>query len=303
MSIGKWFGFGKNEAYDRATTHFHKGEFEQAAELYQQSLETLDSQSARLAEYYLAESWRQAGLDALHSNRYKVAAEYLSQAATLQPGFADLRLNLALAHRWLGDEEEQDIHLRAAIGINPKYARAQLLMAMREYEKGAYEEGWAAIERAVKLDPALMIERYRLAEAAHLEAGYERCIAHLNQVMLIERNDANSYARTGDDHARKKKFEEAVYAYKRALDMEPTYADVHCKLAQALLELDRVNEAIDHLDAALQINARYVDAIAIKGIALRRKGDEEGARKAFAEALELNPTHAIAERESMHRKF
>jgi Flp pilus assembly protein TadD len=81
------------------------------------------------------------------------------------------------------------------------------------------------------------------------------------------------------------------------LELAPGFSDLHTRRGQALLELDRVDDAVEEFREATAQNPGYAEAQALLGIALRRSGQETEAKTAFRAALDADPANAIASRE------
>ena len=83
--------------------------------------------------------------------------------------------------------------------------------------------------------------------------------------------------------------DEAIYHYRSALQIKPTYIKARIGLAIVLLSLGRDNEAVKCLDEALRIKPDSAEAHANMGRALARQGNTDRAIQHFEEALRLEP--------------
>jgi tetratricopeptide (TPR) repeat protein len=86
--------------------------------------------------------------------------------------------------------------------------------------------------------------------------------------------------------------DEAIVYYRKALAVNPNYADAHNNLASALLEQEKLDEAIAHYREALEINPHYADAHNNLASALLQQGKLDEAFAHYQKALELDPKHA-----------
>jgi tetratricopeptide (TPR) repeat protein len=86
---------------------------------------------------------------------------------------------------------------------------------------------------------------------------------------------------------------EAEDAYRRALARDSTYADVHAELGQLLLEAQRVDEALVHLERAHALLPHVAETRYLLGAGYRARGRQAEAEAAFRSALEVEP-HARA---------
>jgi len=83
-------------------------------------------------------------------------------------------------------------------------------------------------------------------------------------------------------------FESAIEAFKGVLEDFPEFADVQNKAGLCLAMLGRLDEALEHFDAALVANVTYAEAHLNRGIILNDLGRHQEAYSAFSKAGELD---------------
>jgi len=83
-------------------------------------------------------------------------------------------------------------------------------------------------------------------------------------------------------------------SYDRALSLTPERADIHANRGAALLELDRVAQALASLDRAVALDLDNFAALNNRGNALAKLGRYVEALASYEEALALRPTDADA---------
>ena len=88
---------------------------------------------------------------------------------------------------------------------------------------------------------------------------------------------------------------EAFVAYKRALEIEPNFAEVYNNLGSVLKNLGRLREAAEEFAKATEINPKFAFAYRNLGLTLRELGSIEDAKVAFSTALELKPDYVEVE--------
>jgi tetratricopeptide (TPR) repeat protein len=301
--VGKWFGFGRDERYDRGVRAFDRGLYEEALVEFESCLATSrDPATLRLARYYHAECHTRLGVAALRSGLYAAAVNQLERAVAEHPDYPDLRLHLAQAYRKLGDRKRHEEELAVALRINPKYAAALMMSGVTAYEDARYDEALAIFEQAAAIEPGLRNDRYRFALEAHAAGDTARALAAFEGLTPAGPEDANAHAQIAGEFARQGKWAEAAGEYERALDIAPRYADVRFRYGEALLNLDQIEYAAEQFRIAIEINPDYADAHAGLGVALRRLGRLDEAREAFARALDIQPHHVVAETESLRAR-
>ncbi len=109
---------------------------------------------------------------------------------------------------------------------------------------------------------------------------WERCLKR-------EPRYAYAYHGLGLVAAKKADYEEAAIEQRRALALAPGFSDAAVELADALMKLDRLDEAIEVLEKHLEANSRSLPARVTLGHAYLQARKYEKARDAYRAALEI----------------
>jgi len=297
--IAKWYAFGEDPDLDAGVRAYEAGDDAQAADFLRASLARLRDRALReRARNYLAGALgRRAKLN-VKSGDWESAARCLTEAVSTRPQFADLHMALAVALDRLGKPGERDIEVEAALRLNGQYGHAVLFDAARMLEAGEEVEGLARAFEAVSLDPSLDTTGFRegidLVDTGELAQGAER----LRQA-VPERQASQEVALEGDRAMAEGRWAEATASYRRSVAEAPGFADLRCRLGQALLEAGDLDGATAEFTEAVRLNPKYAEAHALLGVAYRRALDEDSAQAAFQKALEADPTNVIAKQESV----
>jgi tetratricopeptide (TPR) repeat protein len=130
---------------------------------------------------------------------------------------------------------------------------------------------------------------------------YKRCCAELahrpNPAMgglAAGRAEAEAQAVLGASLQERRRYHEAVKAYRRALELEPRMAEVHNNLGNAELELGRPDEAVQAYERALDVAPADAEIASNLGNALRLTGQLERSASLCRRALALDPRLAAA---------
>lgn len=296
--LGKWFGFGREEIFDQAMRAYDRGDWEAAIERLEACLDDENSETARLAKFYLAESNAQLGNSLLVDGRYRDAAVFLKAALEIEPGYPDVHIALSRAYAGMCDVESRRLEIERALSINSRFVDAVYEKGLFLYENGSPKEGLDLLRGAVESDPTLADERYEQAIEADRSGRHAEAVRLFARSTLKETDAGQIHLRLAANFHRERMFEEAAAEYALAVHSMPKYADVRCRYGQVLLELDQLEPAIAEFKVAIKLNPRYVQAHVYLGVALIRGKQIESARRALRAALELDPNHPVAIRES-----
>jgi len=84
----------------------------------------------------------------------------------------------------------------------------------------------------------------------------------------------------------------AGVAFQEALALDPKHVKSHVNYARVLLETDRVDEALAHIDSALEIDNATAAAHRLRGVALYRQGHVADAIASYREAIDSDDEDA-----------
>jgi tetratricopeptide (TPR) repeat protein len=89
----------------------------------------------------------------------------------------------------------------------------------------------------------------------------------------------------------------AITEYRKALAINPSFAEAHVNLGNALLGRRALDQAVVHYAEAARLEPGRAGIQFNWGIALREKGDVNGAIEHFREALAIDAEFVDAQRE------
>jgi tetratricopeptide (TPR) repeat protein len=291
--VGKWFGFASQELLDEGLLAFGRGAHELATEAFEACLELgEDSETTRLARFYLAESHSLWANQLSRLGDHMAASVSIGKALAINPHYPELHLMAAKIHRRLDRPEVMEHHLACALELNPNYTDALVFQGASQYERGDHDLGLETVRRACDLDPYLDRRCLDAARIYHLTGDQVRAAAALYAISS-KRDAANLFRELGDMSMRANDFEQAVREYERGVDLAPIYPDLQCRLGKALLALGSVTEAEERFRAAIQLDPRNAEAHARLGLSLRAQSRHQEADREFRRALDLAPDHQI----------
>jgi tetratricopeptide (TPR) repeat protein len=294
--LGKMLGFGRNEQYDRAIRLFDQGLYEEALFAFDQSRESgrKDPLTERLALFYTAEAHGNLGHCASKRGAWERAEHHFRKALEVHPHYADLHFSLALALRRRLRYAEALEALENALQINPRFAKAHFHRGLALYASGEREKAMEAIQAAVEIEPGFETEAYRTALKEHESGNHASALHALEMVSATEVDDILFHFRLGEDLYRRGMLNDALDEYGKALDLNPSYADIHAHLGIAQAAAEDRKGALASFEKALAINPAYTEARLHLGITLRDLGREGEAIEAFRKVLDADPENTLA---------
>jgi protein O-GlcNAc transferase len=275
---------------------------------------------------------------ALQRADYLVAVQWLSAARTVNGASAPLHSNLAVALLALRRPGEALAHCDAALALNPRLPealcnRGHALSALKRTEDGlrCYEqclevsagfhdalegrtqallrlnrlnEALASADRALAVAPSpqawslrgtVLLKAKRAAEAL---AAFDRALALAPQSPEYHNNRGTALREL-------KRPSEALQAYETAVRLRPAFAGVWCNVANLSLDAGKYEEAIGRCDEALRIQPGFLEALNIRGTALRVLKRYGEAAVTYERILSVEPhygqtqSHLLAVRASL----
>jgi tetratricopeptide (TPR) repeat protein len=229
-----------------------------------------------------------------------------------------------------GDVATALLQLQAAIELYPDASEPHRVMGLVYAANDQFEQATAALKRAVAIGPA--DERSRLALADVLEraeqlpqaeqvlhetiaaipasgrAHYQlaRVLQHQGKqpeaIAELERSTTFApllglngiYQTLGAMNAALQRFDQAIQAYGRRVELQPNDAGAHQDLGDTYARLGRDDEALAEFSVALLLEPRRTAAFAAIAQVRLRNGAYEDAAAAARRAVDLDPAHAQA---------
>jgi len=109
---------------------------------------------------------------------------------------------------------------------------------------------------------------------------------------LLGDGDSESHFLRGSFAAHAGRLDEAAAHYRRALAIDPDYAEAHLNLADTLISSGTPGEALPHLQRTVELDPSRAQAWNVLGLLLMQRGRLDDALEHFGTALELRPDDA-----------
>ncbi|MCS6857577.1 MAG: tetratricopeptide repeat protein [Deltaproteobacteria bacterium] len=187
--------------------------------------------------------------------------------------FADVYNMLGLIYHLSGRLDEARAMFEEALAINPKYTDAALNLAVTYNALGFYEDSSRLYKEALRQSTSSAdgIDPYIKGKIANLHAELAQAYEEVN---LIE-------------HAK----EELL----KALALCPSFVDLRVRLARIHRQLGEIDKAIEELQKAVELRSEYAPAWLGLGLAFLAQGKKEEARRAWKQAILIDPSNRLAQ--------
>jgi type IV pilus assembly protein PilF len=168
--------------------------------------------------------------------------------------------NLGLFYLNNNSVDEAIGYLNKSLSLNSKYFLAWNALGLAQSMKGSLQEATAAFQKSLEVNPRFTEARNNLG-MVYQELGF---------------------------------VDKAEQEFKQALEdiNYPSRELPYYNLAHLYFLMDRIDEAYENVQRAIQIKKRLAMAHDLKGRILERKGDIEGAIDSYEETVRLVPNEA-----------
>jgi tetratricopeptide (TPR) repeat protein len=189
-----------------------------------------------LAQYSL-------GLAMLTEKRRKEAIEALDRAITLDGGYAEAYRTRGLAFAMDGQFEKSMADLRAAIALKTKNYEAILALGVDSGMSSREQQANRLFELAAELAPEVALPHYIYGQFLINYRLFERGLRYIDRAIALDPHRGVHYVARGFGLLGQGRIEEAVAAYRRGGELDPTNPEVAGTLLFALQHKPGVTKA------------------------------------------------------------
>ncbi|MEG4403688.1 tetratricopeptide repeat protein [Microcoleus sp. MON2_D5] len=221
----------------------------------------------------------------------EAARYWYVQALEIEPDFAEIHANLGSLYAQQKYWEKSIACYQQAIKIKPNLASAYRNLARIFVQSGQPQAGAECWYEALTLDInwAKPDEHFTLGNTL-LELGQlERAISCYRRAIQLQPSYADAYHNLGEVLSVMGQWEEAIAAYRQAIDLNPNFDAPHYGLGKAWASLDRREEAIACYRRAIELNPNLVQAYQSLGDVLDSWGQLDEAIGCYEKTIELKP--------------
>jgi serine/threonine-protein kinase len=221
------------------------------------------------------------------------AERAFEQAIALHPSYWSGYHHLGWFYYRHARYEEAERAYKRAIDLAPDNARAYVSLLGIYFSMGRYEEAITAAQKAIRIRPSfaaysnlgnVYMSLRRFEEAVE---ALEKAVEFDDAIYLVYGNLAKAYYRTpGKQDLARPTFERAIAMAEEQLKINPRNADVHILLGDYYAMTGNKEDALDHLQAALDSRPQDPEYLYWAGIIHNQLGETELALDWLERAVE-----------------
>jgi tetratricopeptide (TPR) repeat protein len=253
---------------------------------------------------------------------YNKAAEQALAVLNAQPAEFDALMTIATAYQRLGRMDDSARYVEVAKAAYPNRAEVWERLGGLALAQKDVQHALQCMEKAAQLEPT-PTNLYNVGwihdqsgATAQAVSYYERAIAAsslsfeaMNNLALIQQNagrpdqalkllqrsvaanpeDEAAYFNLAEYYSNRRLWSEALDNYRRILDLNPVNAGAAVDAGRILIDQDRVDDAIEKLNQALDVDAHSFDAYIVLSSAYEKMGRRKEALAALDEAKRIRP--------------
>jgi predicted O-linked N-acetylglucosamine transferase (SPINDLY family) len=200
-------------------------------------------------------------------------------------------LQLAMSRHQSGELAEAERLYRQILEGSPQHPFALHFLGALEHQLGNHQRAVELMQRALAAQPAVAMFHSNLAEVYRVCGDAARAVESAHCALRLQKS-ADAYHNLGLALADLNRVDEAIVAYRSAIQLQPAFAKVHNALGAALQAKGDLAGAMQAYRDAIAADPGLADAHSNLGTLLETDGDLDGAEAAFRKALELDPSSA-----------
>ncbi len=192
------------------------------------------------------------------------AVEFLSRAIEADPQFVAAQYALGVVHQNLGNRWKAAAQFRASAQLDPTYAEPYKALGdlYLTAPRRLFEEAIKAYSKAIELRPFYADAHVGLGDALAAKGEIDPAVAAYQKGLDFNPMNAKVYVSLGKIYYNEKGlYYESVTAYKKAIDLDPTYMDARMGLAEVYEDKGLYKEAIGEYRTVVDADAKNTGAL------------------------------------------
>lgn len=220
-------------------------------------------------------------------------AQAREELVQIFPELPDAHNNLGVLYARQGNFAEAMVEYQRALSLDPRtyeaHKNAGVLCAQQGDLEGAHRHYQQALELKPRFVEALNAQGLVLMERGQLDSAVARF-----KSAIAEFDYAPAYNNLGAAQLRRGEVLEAIWAYQRAVELDPKEPRHHFNLGLAYQKAGQERPAIAAFEQTIALEPRYAKAYLSLALSCQREGRRDQARQVLQQLLSVEPENAVA---------
>ena len=259
-----------------------------------------------------------AGREDMQYGRFDHAVEQFKEVLRFRPDLVEARVDLGLAYHALGDYNLAVSELGQAARQRPDLLPAHLFLGISYLKLGSPEKAIPPLDRSLALDSSNREARRALGTAELSRDDYSKAAAQFRKLAATQADKADAWFTLGQDYlhmaerlitqltrqfrdspwslrlagdvlAERRLWNDAAFAYRKALLREPAQPGLHSALGRMLLRAGKTEESESEFNVELSRNPGEPAALLGRAEVQLLKGSARPALEPVAQIWQSTP--------------
>ncbi len=275
-----------DDIFQRAVAHYRSGDFTEAERICREVLNE---------DPGWGDALHLLGLIRMTAADYVSARNFLTRAASATPDDHLCLYNLGEACRCLGLFTEAMECYEKAIGLRPDFVEARNNLGIVLAELKLFDAAIHSYEQALLTVPGSVRTLLNLGDALLEARRFPEAVTCFERAVFLDADYREAYHGFCRASAALEGSGNELTRFIKALEIHPDGSGMLNKLGDALLDLDRTDEALSVYDRALLIDPCSARTHHSRGLLLESLGRIDEARASLRRAVHLEPDLAEAQ--------
>jgi tetratricopeptide (TPR) repeat protein len=194
----------------------------------------------------------------------EAAVEFLSRAIEADPQFVAAQYALGVVHQNLGNRWKAAAQFRASAQLDPTYAEPYKALGdlYLTAPRRLFEEAIKAYAKAIELRPFFAEAHVGLGDALAAKGDVDPAVAAYQKGLEFNPMNSKVHVSLGKIYySEKGLYYESVTAYKKAIELDPTFLDARMGLAEVYEDKGLYKEAIEEYRKVVDADAKNTGAL------------------------------------------
>ena len=200
------------------------------------------------------------------------------------PDVAEIRINLGLNHKRMGQYQQAAHEFTTAAALSPSDSQAHYELGSCDFQLGRLDDAIHELSAALAIEPWYTLADEALAEIYIKKQDFTQGRSHLNHILTVDPRNYSANYNLGVFAAMEKNWREAERRLLLALDADPNSAEAHDTLGGVYFERGELQPARQHFSKAIQLQPNSGAAHYHLGLVYQKQGKAAEAEQEFRTA-------------------